>query len=45
MDEKQFDEIHRLESILDIDISGKDLVMRFDLDVPLTPYVPPQPIT
>ena len=43
MNEDQYDELHRLESILDIDISGKDLVMRLDLDVPLSPYVPPQP--
>lgn len=41
MDVDQYDELHRLESILDVDISGKDLVMRLDLDVPLSPYVPP----
>jgi len=41
MDEVQYDELHRLESILDIDISGKDLIMRLDLDVPLSPYIPP----
>lgn len=42
MDEGQYDELYRLESILDIDISGKDLILRLDLDVPLSPYVPPQ---
>ena len=41
MDQEQYDELHRLESILDIDISGKDVIMRLDLDVPLTPYVAP----
>lgn len=45
MDETQYDELHRLESILDIDISGKDLIMRLDLDVPLSPYVPPQALS
>lgn len=41
MDTEQYDELHRLESILDIDISGKDVIMRLDLDVPLSPYIPP----
>lgn len=42
MDENQFDELYRLESVLDIDISGKDLILRLDLDVPMSPYIPPQ---
>ena len=42
MDETQYDELYRLESILDIDISGKDVILRLDLDVPLSQYVPPQ---
>ena len=41
MDETQYDELYRLESILDIDVSGKDLIIRLDLDVPLSPYIPP----
>ena len=40
LDEKQWDNYYRLESILDIDISGKDLLIRLDLDVPLSPYTP-----
>ena len=41
MNEDQYDELYRLQSILDIDISGKDLILRLDLDVPLSPYEPP----
>lgn len=41
MDTDQYDELYRLESILDIDISGKDLILRLDLDVPLSHYIPP----
>ena len=36
MDETMYDEFYRLESILDIDISGKDVILRLDLDVPLS---------
>ena len=43
MDEDQYDELNRKESILDIDISGKDLILRLDLDIPLSPYTPPPP--
>ena len=38
MDENQYDWLYRLESVLDIDISGKDLLIRLDLDVPLSAY-------
>ena len=31
-----------LESVLDIDVAGKDLLIRLDLDVPLSEYVPIQ---
>lgn len=41
MDEDTYDELYRKESILDIDISGKDLILRLDLDIPLSEYVPP----
>ena len=43
MNEEKYDELNRLESILDIDISGKDLVLRLDLDVPLSAYIAPPP--
>jgi len=43
MDTTQYDELYRKESILDVDISGKDLILRLDLDVPLSPYTPPPP--
>ncbi len=45
MDSVQYDGLNRKESILDIDISGKDLILRLDLDVPLSPYTPPPPQT
>ena len=41
MNEDAYDDLYRKESILDIDISGKDLILRLDLDVPLSEYVPP----
>lgn len=41
MDAKQFDDLLHLESVLDIDIAGKDLIVRLDLDVPLSEYVAP----
>lgn len=44
MDENMYDELNRKESILDINISGKDLILRLDLDVPLSPYTPPPPV-
>ena len=43
MDAAQYDELYRLESVLDSDFSGKDVILRLDLDVPLSPYVPPPP--
>ena len=47
MDSKQFDELMHLESVLDIDIAGKDLIVRLDLDVPLSKYIAPpiDPVT
>jgi hypothetical protein len=44
MDENAYDELNRLESILETDISGRDLILRLDLDVPLSPYTPPPPV-
>jgi hypothetical protein len=41
MDSKQFDDLMHLESVLDIDIAGKDLIVRLDLDVPLSEYTAP----
>ena len=40
MDRAQYDDLYHLESVLDIDVTGKDLIVRLDLDVPLSPYVP-----
>lgn len=44
MDVNAYDELNRLESILETDISGRDLILRLDLDVPLSPYTPPPPV-
>lgn len=41
MDKAQYDQLLHLESVLDIEVGGKDLVVRLDLDVPLSHYTPP----
>jgi hypothetical protein len=41
MDVKQYDDLMHLESVLDIEFGGKDIVVRLDLDVPLSAYTPP----
>ncbi len=41
MDRKEYDDLYHLESVLDIDVAGKDIILRLDLDVPLSNYVPP----
>lgn len=41
MNESMYDELYRKESLLDTDISGRDIILRLDLDVPLSPYTPP----
>eukprot|EP00351_Strombidinopsis_sp_SopsisLIS2011_P002166 CAMPEP_0116878060 /NCGR_PEP_ID=MMETSP0463-20121206/9801_1 /TAXON_ID=181622 /ORGANISM="Strombidinopsis sp, Strain SopsisLIS2011" /LENGTH=77 /DNA_ID=CAMNT_0004525885 /DNA_START=1117 /DNA_END=1350 /DNA_ORIENTATION=+ len=42
MDADAYDELNRKVSILDIEIGEHDLILRQDLDVPLTPYVAPE---
>lgn len=42
MDKKKWDELYRKKSILDIGCEGKNVLLRLDLDVPLSEYVPPQ---
>ena len=44
MDENMFDQLNRKVSILDIDVAELEVVLRTDLDVPLTPYQPLPPI-
>jgi hypothetical protein len=41
MDRKEYDDLYHLESVLDIDVAGKDIILRLDLDVPLSNYVVP----
>ena len=41
MDHKEYDELYNLESVLDVDVAGKDIILRLDLDVPLSNFVPP----
>jgi hypothetical protein len=38
MSEAKYDELLHLESVLDIEVGGKDLIVRLDLDVPLSAY-------
>ena len=40
MDDAMFDSLNRKVSVLDIDISEQEIILRADLDVPLSPYVP-----
>ena len=40
MDRSKYDDLYHLESVLDIDVAGKDIIVRLDLDVPLSNYVP-----
>lgn len=44
MDSDAFEKLNRKMSILDMDISDLDVVLRCDMDVPLTPYVPLPPL-
>lgn len=41
MDKSQYDVLNRKLSIYDIDIGSKDLILRLDLDVTLSKFVPP----
>jgi hypothetical protein len=44
MDADAFEKLNRKMSILDIDISELDVVLRTDLDVPLSPYTALPPL-
>jgi hypothetical protein len=44
MNADAFEKLNRKVSILDIDVSELDVVLRTDLDVPLTPYEQLQPL-
>ena len=40
MDRAKYDDLYHLGSVLDIDVAGKDIIVRLDLDVPLSNYKP-----
>ena len=42
MDRRAWDALYRKYSVLDIDLEGKNVLLRLDLDVPLSDYVPPE---
>lgn len=42
MNTEKWDELYRKKSILDIGCEGKNILLRLDLDVPLTEYIPPE---
>ena len=44
MDENMFDQLNRKVSVLDIDVGEMEIIMRADMDVPLSQYVPPPPL-
>lgn len=41
MNEDAWDDLYRKFSILDIPCEGKNVLVRLDLDVPLSEYLPP----
>lgn len=44
MDKDQYDCINRKLSIYDIELGSRDVILRLDLDILLTPFVPPAPL-
>jgi hypothetical protein len=42
MDAEEYDNVNRKMSIFDVDIGSKDLLLRLDLDVPLSEFTPPK---
>ena len=44
MDAEAFEKLNRKVSVLDIDINDQDVVLRVDLDVPLSPYTALSPL-
>lgn len=44
MDEQMWDTLNRKVSVLDIDIAEQEVILRTDIDVALSPYVPLPPI-
>ena len=40
MNDEMFDSLNRKMSILDVDISEQEVILRVDLDVPLSPFNP-----
>jgi hypothetical protein len=44
LDNHFFDKLNRKLSLYDIDLGSKDVVLRLDLDVPLSKFVPPAKI-
>jgi hypothetical protein len=43
MDRDAYDGLNRRQSIRDERLNNRDVIMRLDLDIPLTPYEPPTP--
>ena len=41
MDSNEYDKINRKLSIYDIELGSKDIVLRLDLDIALSKFVPP----
>ena len=44
MDSVEYDKINRKLSIYDIELGSKDIVLRLDLDIALSKFVPPQKV-
>jgi hypothetical protein len=44
MNREMFDTLNRKVSILDIDFAEQEVILRADLDIPLSPFVPMPPL-
>ena len=42
MNREKWDEFYRKKSVIDIGCEGKNVLLRLDLDVPLSEYIPPE---
>lgn len=44
MNSEAFEKLNRRVSLLDIDVNDMDVIVRADLDVPLSPFTPLPPL-
>ena len=42
MDEAIYDKLNRKLSVYDVELGSKDVILRLDLDIPLSKFIPPE---